>query len=60
MIIYFMSGAEAREASRRMHPAMVEVMEQMMALSVRQPEYLAIKDPWLDSRNWRKLSIHAA
>ena len=53
MIIYFISGAEAREASRKMHPAMVEVMEQMMALSVCQPEYLDIKDPRLDSPNWR-------
>ena len=60
MIIYFNSGAEAREASRKMHPVTVEVMEQMMALSVRQPEYLDIKDPWLDSPNWRKLSIRTA
>jgi hypothetical protein len=50
MIIYFMFGAGRPRGEQ----------EQMMALSVRQPEYLDIMDPWLDSPNWRKLSIRTA
>lgn len=50
MVIYFTSEAEAREGERKeMPPEMVEAMEQMMALSVREPQYLDLKSPWLDS-----------
>lgn len=49
-VIYFTSEADAREGERKeMSPEMLRAMEQMMALSVRQPEYLDLKDPWLDS-----------
>jgi len=50
MVIYFTSEAEAREGERReMGPEMVEAMNQMMALAVREPQYLDLKSPWLDS-----------
>jgi hypothetical protein len=50
MVIYFSSEAEAREGERKeMPPEMVEAMNQMMALSVREPQYLDLKSPWLDS-----------
>ena len=50
MVIYFTSEAEAREGeSKQMPPEAAEIMEQLMALSVGQPEFLDLKDPWLDS-----------
>jgi hypothetical protein len=50
MVIYFTSEAEAREGeSKQMPPEASEIMEQLMALSVGQPEFLDVKDPWLGS-----------
>lgn len=50
MVIYFTSEAEAREGERKeVPPEVAETMDQMMALSVRPPEYLDLKNPRLDS-----------
>jgi hypothetical protein len=50
MVIYFTSEAEAREGERKeMPPEMLKTMEEMQSLSVGQPEFLDLKDPWLDS-----------
>lgn len=50
MVIYFTSEAEARVGEAKEMPAEVrEGMEQMMAISVGQPEYLDLRTPWLDS-----------
>jgi hypothetical protein len=50
MVIYFKSEAEAREGeAKEMPPEAAAAMEQMLAISVGQPEYLDLKTPWLDS-----------
>lgn len=50
MVIYFTSEAAAREGERKeMPPEMLASMEQLNALSVGPPEFLDLKNPWLDS-----------
>ncbi len=50
MAIYFTSEAAAREGeSKKVPPEMLAAMEELMALSVGQPEYLNLRRPWLDS-----------
>ena len=50
MVIYFTSEAEARAGeAKEMPPEGRETMEQLMAISVGQPEYLDLGAPWLDS-----------
>jgi hypothetical protein len=50
MALYFTSEADAREGERREPPAKLKAqMEQMDALSVGEPEYLDLKQPWLYS-----------
>jgi hypothetical protein len=50
MVIYFTSEDEARQGEQKeMPPEAQKMMEEMMSLSVGAPEYLDIKEPWLDS-----------
>jgi hypothetical protein len=50
MVNYFTSEAQAREGERKQPPPeMQKAMEEMMALSVGQPEFLDLKTPRLDS-----------
>ena len=50
MVIYFTSEDEARKGEQKeMPPEAQKMMEEMMSLSVGAPEYLDIKEPWLDS-----------
>ncbi len=50
MVIYFTNEDEARQGEQQeMPPEAQKMMEEMMALSVGAPEYLDIKEPWLDS-----------
>jgi hypothetical protein len=46
--IYFTSEAEAREGERKEPPAEIKAqMDEMAALSVGEPEFLDLTDPWL-------------
>jgi hypothetical protein len=48
MALYFTSEEEAREGERKEPPAeMQEMMKEMDALSVGEPVYFDLKDPWL-------------
>jgi hypothetical protein len=50
MAIYFTSEAEAREGERREPPPELRAeMEEMDALSVGEPEFFDLKEPWLYS-----------
>ena len=48
MAMYFTSEAEAREGEKKdPPPEMIEMMQQMQALTLGEPTYLDLKDPWL-------------
>jgi hypothetical protein len=48
MAVYFTSEAAAREGERKEPPAEAKArMEEMAALSVGQPEFFDLKQPWL-------------
>jgi hypothetical protein len=50
MALYFTSEAEAREGERKEPPPRLKAqMEEMDKLSVGEPEYFDLKDPWLAS-----------
>jgi hypothetical protein len=50
MAVYFTSEAEAREGERKEPPPELRAqMEEMAALSVGEPEYFDLKQPWLYS-----------
>ena len=50
MAIYFTSEAEAREGERKEPPPELQAqMEEMAALSVGEPEFFDLKEPWLYS-----------
>lgn len=42
-------GCPAGWCRKEMPPDMLEAMEQIMVLSIRQPHYLDLKTPWLNS-----------
>ena len=49
--IYFTSEAEAREAERKEPPEMIRAaMEELNSLSIGEPVFLDLKQPWLYSR----------
>ena len=48
MAIYFTSEAEAREGEQKEPPPeMAEMMKEMESLSVGEPVFYDLKDPWL-------------
>jgi hypothetical protein len=48
MAIYFTSEAEAREGEKKEPPPeMAELMKEMDALSIGEPTFFDLKDPWL-------------
>ncbi len=48
MVLYFTSEADAREGERRQPPPELEAqMKELDALSVGEPEFLDIRQPWL-------------
>ena len=50
MVLYFTSEADAREGERKEPPAELQAqMEEMNKLSVGEPVYFDLKDPWLSS-----------
>ena len=50
MALYFTSEAEAREGERKeMPPEVQQMMQEMDQLSVGEPTYFDLKDPWLFS-----------
>ncbi|MGH3368921.1 MAG: hypothetical protein ACRDPR_02880 [Nocardioidaceae bacterium] len=50
MVIYFTSEAEAREGERKEPPPELKAqMDEMNSLSVGEPEFFDLKDPWLYS-----------
>jgi hypothetical protein len=50
MAIYFTSEAEAREGERKQPPPELQAqMEEMTALSVGEPEFFDLRQPWLYS-----------
>jgi hypothetical protein len=50
MILYFTSEEEAREGERKEPPPELQAqMEEMNKLSVGEPEYFDLRDPWLHS-----------
>lgn len=50
MIVYFRSEKEAREGERKeVPPEMAKAMEELQSLAIGQPEFLDLKNPWLDS-----------
>jgi hypothetical protein len=50
MALYFTSESEAREGERKEPPPELQAqMEEMNKLSVGEPEYFDLKDPWLAS-----------
>ena len=50
MAMYFTSEAEAREGERKQPPPELQAqMEEMAALSVGEPEFFDLKEPWLYS-----------
>jgi hypothetical protein len=51
MALYFTSEAEAREGERKEPPTELKAqMQEMDELSVGEPQYFDLKDPWLSSR----------
>jgi len=51
MAVYFTSEAEAREGERKEPPPELQAqMEKMAALSIGEPEFFDLKQPWLYSR----------
>jgi hypothetical protein len=50
MAIYFTSEAAAREGeAKEPPPEMAEIMKEMDALSIGEPAYFDLTDPWLDA-----------
>jgi len=50
MVIYFESEAAARQGeSKEIPPELQETMTEMQSLSVGTPEFLDLREPWLDS-----------
>ena len=50
MVMYFTSEEEAREGERKEPPETLKAqMEQMDALSVGEPEFFDLKEPWLNA-----------
>ena len=50
MAMYFTSEAEAREGERKEPPPELKAqMEEMDALSIGEPEFFDLKQPWLYS-----------
>jgi hypothetical protein len=50
MAIYFTSEADAREGEQKTPPPeMQKTMDEMNALSIGEPTFLDLKDPWLDA-----------
>ena len=50
MALYFTSEAEAREGERKEPPPKLQAqMEEMQKLSVGEPDYFDLRDPWLRS-----------
>ena len=48
MVLYFTSEAEAREGERKEPPPELKAqMEEMGSLSVGEPEFFDLKDPWM-------------
>ena len=48
MAVYFTSEAEAREGERKEPPPELQAqMEEMAALSIGEPEFFDLKQPWL-------------
>jgi hypothetical protein len=48
MAVYFTSEAEAREGERKQPPPELQAqMDEMAALSVGEPEFFDLKQPWL-------------
>jgi hypothetical protein len=48
MVVYFTSEAEAREGERKEPPPELQAeMEELAALSVGEPEFFDLKEPWL-------------
>jgi hypothetical protein len=51
MAIYFTSEGAAREGERKeLPPAIAAEMEELNKLSIGQPEFFDLKDPWMQSR----------
>jgi hypothetical protein len=47
MAVYFTSEAEAREGERKQPPPELQAqMEEMGALSVGEPEFFDLEEPW--------------
>ena len=50
MIVYFRSEQEAREGERKeVPPEMAKAMHELQSLAIGQPEFLDLRNPWLDS-----------
>ena len=50
MAIYFTSEAAAREGERKEPPPELQAqMDEMAALSIGEPEFFDLKQPWLSS-----------
>jgi hypothetical protein len=50
MALYFTSEAEAREGERKEPPPKLQAqMEEMQKLSVGEPDYFDLRDPWMSS-----------
>ena len=50
MVLYFTSEEEAREGEAKPMPAeMEQMMKEMDALTVGEPEFFDLKDPWLNA-----------
>jgi hypothetical protein len=50
MAVYFTSEAEAREGERKQPPPELQAeMDELAALSVGEPEFFDLKEPWLHS-----------
>jgi hypothetical protein len=50
MVIYFQSEDAARAGERKeMPPVLNDTMTEMMSLSIGAPEFLDLRDPWMDS-----------
>jgi hypothetical protein len=48
MVMWFTSEAEAREGERKEPPPELKAqMDEMGALSVGEPEFFDLKDPWM-------------
>ena len=49
MAVYFTSEAAAREGERKQPPELQAQMDELAALSVREPEFFDLNQPWLHS-----------